>query len=73
MATRSEPARTRVDDAEAGRLKPADLERVVRFFKVLLEWDERRRSTELHVAPFDSCDANEASVLSDAAGVVGVS
>jgi hypothetical protein len=68
MATGRE--RARIDDAEAGRLKPADLERVVRYFKVLLDWDERRRSTESHAT---AAMPSEASVLSAAAGDVGVS
>jgi hypothetical protein len=63
MATDRE--RARLADAEPNRLEPADLERVVRYFKVLLEWDERRHSTESIVAPIDSCDADEAPVLSE--------
>jgi len=62
MATGRE--RARLAEAEPNRLEPADLERVVRFFKILLEWDERRDSTEAAAMP------SEAPVLSETSGVV---
>jgi hypothetical protein len=46
-------------DSEAVRLTPDDLGRLVRFFRILLEWDERQRTMGALEAATEGADGDD--------------